>query len=305
MLMTDDVFDFDIIPNLPIENPPFLQQEDDIDWPPSSATSGSRNTSDSPVVSGYSNINPFDFLPQPPQDTRDAYLGDYLPTTVQQSLTAQHPAAAPGGSYWPRGDLTEGRGFSTSTATAVPSSLERTAGVTGWQHQDKSGQHTGGDSTKLMALRSAPRAAKSSGSQQKQQHHHHRRGHRQAETADERRARSSHNLVEKQYRNRLNAQFEGLLNALPESVRSPATAVGGGGDSDGGGFRQGGQTSDMLAGEKRISKGDILDMSRRYIQTLETEREALEREREELLENMERLRVECAKGAGGAVLPFS
>ncbi|KAJ4304431.1 hypothetical protein N0V88_002044 [Collariella sp. IMI 366227] len=45
---------------------------------------------------------------------------------------------------------------------------------------------------------------------------------RPQETPQERKSRNSHNLVEKQYRNRLNMQFEILMNTLPESMRSPS-----------------------------------------------------------------------------------
>ncbi|KAG7290532.1 hypothetical protein NEMBOFW57_000535 [Staphylotrichum longicolle] len=61
-------------------------------------------------------------------------------------------------------------------------------------------------------LRSASRASKNT-------------QHRPEETPQERKSRNSHNLVEKQYRNRLNMQFEILMNTLPESMRS-APAVG-------------------------------------------------------------------------------
>ncbi|KAK1974890.1 hypothetical protein LZ30DRAFT_381579 [Colletotrichum cereale] len=93
------------------------------------------------------------------------------------------------------------------------------------------------------------------------------------ETPEERRTRASHNLVEKQYRNRLNAQFEGLLHALPEQMRSPAGA-GDGEESD---------PSQRTEQERRVSKAEVLEMARRHIKNLEEEREALNRERGELL----------------------
>jgi len=89
------------------------------------------------------------------------------------------------------------------------------------------------------------------------------------ETCEERRTRNAHNIVEKQYRNRLNARFEALLNVLPPSLRSPGTGDG--------------ET------EVRLSKGDVLDMSTTYIRTLENQCSRLEREREELTSNIDRL----------------
>ncbi|KAK3380038.1 hypothetical protein B0T24DRAFT_613931 [Lasiosphaeria ovina] len=104
---------------------------------------------------------------------------------------------------------------------------------------------------------------------------------RDAEPSNEQKTRKSHNFVEKQYRNRLNAQFEALLDALPDTVKSsqisPAAASGG--------------DSDLDLGERRLSKGEVLDLSRRYIGTLERERDALDRERHDLAANMDRLRA--------------
>ncbi|OHW96323.1 helix-loop-helix DNA-binding domain-containing protein [Colletotrichum incanum] len=113
------------------------------------------------------------------------------------------------------------------------------------------------------------------------------------ETPEERRTRASHNLVEKQYRNRLNAQFEGLLNALPEQVRGPAGA-GDGDESDP-------QQADQ---ERRVSKAEVLDMARRHIKNLEREREVLHRERGELLRNLEMLEREAAVSGGGRLDEF-
>ncbi|KNB06489.1 hypothetical protein FOXG_19688 [Fusarium oxysporum f. sp. lycopersici 4287] len=62
-------------------------------------------------------------------------------------------------------------------------------------------------SSRQAKLRSAPRTSKNSHS-------------RPNDTPKERRTRASHNRVEKQYRNRLNAQFESLLSVLPEQLRA-------------------------------------------------------------------------------------
>ncbi|KAL2133952.1 hypothetical protein VTI74DRAFT_1308 [Chaetomium olivicolor] len=166
-------------------------------------------------------------------------------------------------------------------------------------------------------LRSASRASKNT-------------QYRPEETPQERKSRNSHNLVEKQYRNRLNMQFEILMNALPESMRSPTTTTAtsgnksnnaSGGDPDGTdsgtgtgtgtgkvGVGAGGsaaaQHGAFDAGERRLSKAQVLDMSARYIRSLERERDMLEEEREELRESVRRLKERCRdEGEGGMILP--
>jgi hypothetical protein len=102
-----------------------------------------------------------------------------------------------------------------------------------------------------------------------------------AETAEEVKARAAHNQVEQQYRKRLNAQFERLLQVLPQQDYDEE-----GMDEDGGG--EGGRS----AMEKRISKAEVLDLARRRIKTLEREKEKLEREKEQLLLNQSRVQHE-------------
>lgn len=92
-------------------------------------------------------------------------------------------------------------------------------------------------------------------------------------TAEEQRARQSHNLVEKKYRNRLNAQFEQLLAVLPADEQR---------DSKRGGSQDG--------EEKRMSKGDVLDLARRRIRALEDEKARLQAERQALLEQSNAMR---------------
>ncbi|KAK0748593.1 hypothetical protein B0T21DRAFT_25373 [Apiosordaria backusii] len=141
-------------------------------------------------------------------------------------------------------------------------------------------------STAKTKLRSASRTSKNA-------------QNRSEETPQERKSRNSHNLVEKQYRNRLNAQFEILMNTLPESMRSPTTTASGA-DSDAGQGVQGGQVIGLDLGERRLSKAQVLDMSTRYIRSLEKEREKLEREREELLLNMSKMREAYEKDGTGS-----
>ncbi|KAI1180277.1 hypothetical protein F4777DRAFT_307502 [Nemania sp. FL0916] len=111
--------------------------------------------------------------------------------------------------------------------------------------------------------------------------------HNPPATAEERKSRETHNNVEKQYRNRLNAHFESLLSALPERMQS------GEGDDSG----------DLDAGDRRVSKAEVLEMARRHIKALERECAVLEGERDELRDNMEKLRwlfgrYEGAPGGG-------
>ncbi|CAM1510336.1 Fc.00g006710.m01.CDS01 [Cosmosporella sp. VM-42] len=96
------------------------------------------------------------------------------------------------------------------------------------------------------------------------------------DTPEERRTRASHNLVEKQYRNRLNAQFESLLSALPEQIRS-----GGDGEESEG---------PVDFGDRRVSKGEVLEMARKHIESLERERDQLEKEKNALLGNLRQLK---------------
>lgn len=123
----------------------------------------------------------------------------------------------------------------------------------------------------LSKLRSAARTSKN-------------QVHRPSETMEERKSRNSHNIVEKQYRNRLNARFESLLNALPDTIRGEG---GSGEDSE---------IQNFDIGEKRVSKAEVLDMARRHIQALERDRDALEKERDDLLDDMEQLRGTLTEG---------
>ncbi|KAK3687567.1 hypothetical protein B0T22DRAFT_132266 [Podospora appendiculata] len=100
-------------------------------------------------------------------------------------------------------------------------------------------------------------------------------------TPEERRARHNHNVVEKQYRNRLNVQFERLLAALPTAAEQKA-------DGDGP-YDMDGRARDSCAmvDEKRLSKAEVLDMATRRIKALEKGRRHLQQERAELLQNVD------------------
>ncbi|KAI8648546.1 BHLH domain-containing protein [Fusarium keratoplasticum] len=126
-------------------------------------------------------------------------------------------------------------------------------------------------SSRQAKLRSASRTSKNSQS-------------RPNDTPKERRTRASHNLVEKHYRNRLNAQFESLLSALPEQL--PA-GDNGNGDTD---------ESEGNDADRRVSKGEVLEMARKHIQLLEQERAQLEHENLELHGNLRRLKGSTSDG---------
>ncbi|ERS97193.1 hypothetical protein HMPREF1624_06524 [Sporothrix schenckii ATCC 58251] len=86
--------------------------------------------------------------------------------------------------------------------------------------------------------------------------------------------------MEKQYRNRLNARFEDLMNALPpESLRSPATVFG----------YSSATAVTANAVERQVSKGEVLELARKHIQRLEQQRDDLKRERDELQDTSQRL----------------
>jgi hypothetical protein len=94
-------------------------------------------------------------------------------------------------------------------------------------------------------------------------------------TEEERKTRASHNQVEKQYRNRLNAHFEALLNTLPEYMR--------------------GGEDDEYDVDRKISKAEVLEMARRHILSLERDCSALQEERDELRASVERMRWDNGK----------
>lgn len=104
-------------------------------------------------------------------------------------------------------------------------------------------------------------------------------------TNEERRARQSHNLVEKQYRNRLNQQFESLLAVLP-AERSRKSISEGKNREKG----PGAAASAVDEDDRRLSKAEVLDMARQRILALEQDCMKLQNERSELLNNISQVR---------------
>ncbi|KAH6874210.1 hypothetical protein B0T10DRAFT_552961 [Thelonectria olida] len=106
-------------------------------------------------------------------------------------------------------------------------------------------------------------------------------------TFAQKRARDCHNRVEKQYRDRLNSRYITLLNMIP--VRAVTSQT----DSE----ESGSASTDESVGlrgkvhndSRGVSRGEILDAARQYIQTLEREEEVLQREREQLLRRIKKM----------------
>ncbi|KAH6671591.1 hypothetical protein F5X68DRAFT_235972 [Plectosphaerella plurivora] len=136
--------------------------------------------------------------------------------------------------------------------------------------------------TSASRLRSASRASKNSVS-------------RPSDTAEERRTRASHNLVEKQYRSRLNAQFEGLLGVLPDPDLGQAENIK---TEAGVGTPAPPADTEQDPGDKKVSKAEVLERARVHIETLERQSEALARQREALLKSLVEAEGEMASSGG-------
>ncbi|KKF92362.1 Allergen Fus c 3 [Ceratocystis platani] len=101
---------------------------------------------------------------------------------------------------------------------------------------------------------------------------------RDSESFEESRAREAHNQVEQQYRHRLNSHFERLLATIPMSEYHGETDMMA--DEEGG---SPGRRAAARAGiEKRISKAEVLEMGRTWIEKLTKECAELRSEVEEL-----------------------
>ena len=78
-----------------------------------------------------------------------------------------------------------------------------------------------------------------------------------SETSSSKGARTNHNQVEKQYRNRLNGQFKSLLQSLPKK-------------------------EGLSSADKGVSKAEVLVLAREHIEELEREKAVLTGENQEL-----------------------
>lgn len=81
------------------------------------------------------------------------------------------------------------------------------------------------------------------------------------ESSNDNATRSNHNTVEKNYRNRLNAQFETLLECIPQDYNGSEANSG----NTGG-----------VGKERKVSKRDVLMLAQEHIRRLERGRERLE-----------------------------
>jgi hypothetical protein len=104
-------------------------------------------------------------------------------------------------------------------------------------------------------------------------------GNAESLTSEERRARQNHNIVEKQYRNRLNSQFERLLSILPANQMEGVES---------------GRTVEF--DERRMSKAEVLDLARRRIHALENEVQQLYSDRDNLRDNVATLNLAIQNG---------
>ncbi|KAL3607744.1 hypothetical protein FPOAC2_02733 [Fusarium poae] len=175
-----------------------------------------------------------------------------------------------------RSSSTGGTAHSVSDA-ASPSSTSQQSRVSVGSKSASMTSAASTASSRQSKLRSASRTSKNSRDKPN-------------DTPEDRRTRASHNLVEKQYRNRLNAQFESLLHALPEQIRH--------GDNGGGNGKEGNESDQANDPDRRVSKGEVLEMARKHIQALERERNQLELENLELHGNIRKLKESGSESMG-------
>jgi hypothetical protein len=91
----------------------------------------------------------------------------------------------------------------------------------------------------------------------------------------------AHNMVEKQYRNRLNGGFASLLAKIPSELAA---------------------SSGLETGGKNVSKAGTLALAERYIMILQEERKDLVKKNERLEEDYDRLRRAWIN-SGGVLIP--
>lgn len=104
--------------------------------------------------------------------------------------------------------------------------------------------------------------------------------------------------MEKQYRNRLNAQFEGLLSALPDLSTTQSGKASDARTGEPETVSPGGDALASAEGERKVSKAEVLERARQHIETLERETEALRREKEGLMANLLKAQGEMAAAGG-------
>ncbi|KAM0428247.1 hypothetical protein ACHAPT_007148 [Fusarium lateritium] len=174
------------------------------------------------------------------------------------------------------GSSSAGGGAPSVSDAASPSTASQNSRASIGSKSVSMASTTSTNSSRQSKLRSASRTSKNSRDKPN-------------DTPEERRTRASHNLVEKQYRNRLNAQFESLLSALPEQARYGGNGNGDDNESEG--------ANDA---DRRVSKGEVLEMARKHIEALEQERNQLERENLELQGSLRQLKGSVSDGTASS-----
>ena len=115
---------------------------------------------------------------------------------------------------------------------------------------------------------------------------------KKGETQQKQRARTSHNLVEKEYRSRLHGYFEALLAVLPPELHETHKVD----DDRGAGGRGASTSSSPTTGQhKKLSKAEVLERARHHIESLEKDNGRQKQELSELrvaLEQMEQTTME-------------
>jgi len=105
-------------------------------------------------------------------------------------------------------------------------------------------------------------------------------------TTSTRKRQRAQNETEKKYRNRLNGQFDTLLENIPRSLVD--------GERDGTGGK---------GGKRKVGKSEVLVLAKRHIRALEEQGKMLEAERTELEGYVRRLGRQWVVGLGGGVMP--
>lgn len=97
-------------------------------------------------------------------------------------------------------------------------------------------------------------------------------------------SRTSHNMIEKKYRTKLNDQFSSLLDTLPQDVTGGVINEDGDGDSGG--------------TERKVSKAEVLVRAKTHIETLERANMSLESGNKALEEESQRLKAAWVRLGG-------
>ncbi|KAK2667138.1 hypothetical protein RAB80_017559 [Fusarium oxysporum f. sp. vasinfectum] len=215
--------------------------------------------------------NPWAELDEAPQDNNPAPAPQpkRTPRTRRKKKEAHNASEASQGRSSSAG---AGAGAPSLSDVASPSSTSRNSRTSINSKSTSTASMASSTPSRQRKLRSASRTSKNNRDKPN-------------DAPEERWARASHNRVEKHYRNRLNVQFESLLNVLPAKTRHDAKGNGDDIESDG--------TNNP---DRRVSKGEVLEMARKRIQALEREGNELRRKNLELQGSLRRLKGSASDG---------